>query len=258
VAALPGTLRYAEREARIWSHLWRATVFSGTLSPILFLGAIGVGIGGLVEENTGTVQGLDYLSFVAPGLLVAFSVQRVAGASLWQVMAGHKWFGGFHAAVTTPLRPADVYSGWLTWQVTLAALNAVPFLAVAALLGGIRSPWAVFAVPAAALTTLAFAAALSAYSCTQDTDRNFAGILRLIILPLMLFSGTFFPLENLPAGIRPIAWATPMWHGVELSRGATTGSIGLASAALHVAFLVGFVALGVTWGVRTFTRRLAP
>jgi lipooligosaccharide transport system permease protein len=125
-------------------------------------------------------------------------------------------------------------------------------------LGGIRSPWAVFAIPAAALTALAFAAVLAAYSCTQDTDRNFAGILRLIILPLMLFSGTFFPLENLPAGFRPIAWATPMWHGVELSRGATTGSIELASAGLHVAFLIAFVVLGAMWGVRSFTRRLAP
>lgn len=258
MAALPGTLRYAEREARIWSHLWRGTVFSGVLTPILFLGAIGIGIGGLVEENTGTVQGLDYLSFVAPGLLVAFAVQRVAGNSLWQVMAGHKWFGAYHAAVTTPLRPADVYTGWLTWQISLTAMNAVPFLVIATLLGGVQSGWAVFAVPAAALTALAFAAPLAAYSGTQDTDRNFAGILRLIILPLMLFSGTFFPLENLPVGVRPIAWLTPMWHGVELCRGATTGSIEPGPATLHVAMLIGFIVLGGAWGVRSFTRRLAP
>jgi lipooligosaccharide transport system permease protein len=258
MAALPGTLRYAEREARIWRHLWRGTAFSGWLTPVLFLSAIGVGIGGLVEENTGPVEGLDYIAFVAPGLLVAFSVQRVAANALWQVMAGHKWLGGFHAAVTTPLRPADVYTGYLTWQVAMTLLHAVPFLVVAALLGGVVSGWAVLAVPAAALTALAFAAPLAAYSCTQDTDRNFAGILRLIILPLMLFSGTFFPLENLPVVVRPIAWVTPMWHGVELCRGATTGSIALASAILHVGFLIACVVLGGAWGVRTFTRRLAP
>jgi lipooligosaccharide transport system permease protein len=78
------------------------------------------------------------------------------------------------------------------------------------------------------------------------------------VLPLFMFSGTFFPLENLPAGVRPVAWCTPLWHAVELARGATTGSIGPGAAALHLAYLVALIGLATAWGVRTFTSRLAP
>jgi lipooligosaccharide transport system permease protein len=110
----------------------------------------------------------------------------------------------------------------------------------------------------AALCAVAFAAPLSAFSATQDSDVSFAIIMRLVILPLSLFSGTFFPLENLPAAIRPVAWCTPLWHAAELARGATTGSIGLGAAALHLLVLAAFIGVGAAFGVRTFTRRLAP
>jgi len=134
----------------------------------------------------------------------------------------------------------------------------VPFVAVAALLGGVLSPWGVLAIPVAALCAVAFAAPLSAFSITQESDVSFPIIMRLVILPLSLFSGTFFPLDNLPAGIRPIAWATPLWHAAELARGATTGSIGLVTALAHLAVLAGFIGVGAAFGVRNFTRRLAP
>lgn len=256
--ALPGAILYAEREARVWSRLWRGSVFSGVLMPILFLGAMGLGVGDMVDENAGTIDGLDYLTFVAPGLLVAGAAQNAAGAALWPIAGGMKWLRIYHAAVATPLRPSDVYAGYLTWVGALIGLHAVPFLVVATLFGGVPSPWAVLAIPATVLTALAFCAPLAAFSASQETEDSFPVILRLIVLPLFLFSGTFFPLENLPAGIRPVAWFTPLWHGVELARGATTGSIGLGAAALHVAFLAGCVTLGGIWGARSFTRRLAP
>lgn len=233
------------------------TVFSGVLGPLIFLGALGIGVGGMVEENVGTVAGLDYLAFVAPGLLVAAAVQNMAGAALWEVMAGRKWIGKYHAAAATPLRPSDVYAGFLVWKGALTAMNAASFLVVAALLGGVPSWWGVLAVPATVLCALAFGAPLAAFSCGQDNDMAFAAIIRLFVLPLFLFSGTFFPLEDLPAAVRPVAWFTPLWHGVELSRGATTGSLGLGPALLHVGFLAGWVAVGGAWGVRVFTRRLA-
>jgi lipooligosaccharide transport system permease protein len=251
-------LLYAEHEARVWRRLWRGTLFSGLAMPIMFLGAMGVGLGGLIDERSGTVQGLDYLTFVAPGLLVAGAMQNAAGAALWQVMAGHKWLGGYHAAVATPLRPGDVYGGYLIWMTTWTLMMAVPFMLVAALLGAVPSPWGVLAVPVAGLSALSFSAPLAAFSATQDSDASFPIIIRLIVLPLFMFSGTFFPLENLPAGVRPLAWATPLWHAVELARGATTGSIGLGPAGLHLAYLATVIGLGVAGGVRTFTARLAP
>jgi lipooligosaccharide transport system permease protein len=251
-------LLYAEHDARVWLRLWRGGVFSGLAMPIMFLGAMGVGLGGLVDERSGAVQGVDYLTFVAPGLLVAAAMQNAAGASLWQVMAGHKWLGGYHAAVATPLRPADVYGGYLIWTTAWALLMATPFVLVAALLGAVPSAWGVLAVPVAGLCALSFTAPLAAFSATQDSDASFPIILRLIVLPLFMFSGTFFPLENLPAEVRPVAWATPLWHAVELARGATTGTTTLGAVALHLAYLAAVTGLGAAWGVRTFTRRLAP
>lgn len=250
-------MRYAERELRVWKRLWRGTVFSGVLSPILFLGAMGVGLGGLIDENAGRVDGLDYLVFVAPGLLTGAAMQNVSGAALWNVMGGHKWMGNFRVAALSPLRPQDIYLGYLMWQTVYVAATAVPFLVVAALLGGVPSWWGVLAIPAVGLCALAFAAPLAAYSMTQDSEANFSVLLRLGVMPLFLFSGTFFPLDQLPGLLRPLAWVTPLWHGVELARGATTGSLGLGWAVLHAGVLVAFVAAGIAWGIRASTARLA-
>lgn len=255
--ALPLALRYAEREAHIWRRLWYASFSTGLLLPILFLGAMGIGVGGLVDEHTGTVEGVDYLTFVAPGLLVAAAVQHVTPTALWSILSGHKWMGHLRAAVATPLRPPDIYVGFLTWQGCHAAINAVPFLVVATLFGGVPSAYGVLAIPVTALCTVACAAPLAAYSCSQDRDSGFAAIMRMLVLPLVLFSGVFFPVGNLPVGLRPVAWVSPLWHGVELNRGATTGSIGLLAALGHLAFLVVFLVVSGRWGFRSFTRRLA-
>lgn len=253
---LPVALRYLEREARVWRRLWRGSVFSGLLSPILFLGAMGLGLGGIVDARAGQIDGLDYLSFVAPGLLAASAMMNASGAALWPVVAGHKWMGFYRAATATPLRPRDVYAGYLVWLGLQAALHAVPFLAVAAVLGGVRSPWGALAVPVAALSAMAFAAPLAAYAISQDSDGYFAAIMRLVVLPLFLFSGSFFPVDDLPAGLQPVARVTPLWHAVELCRSLTTGRVDVAIDVLHVSFLLGCIALGATWGFRTFARRL--
>jgi lipooligosaccharide transport system permease protein len=254
---LPAALRYVEREARVWGRLWRGSVFSGLLSPVLFLGAMGLGLGGIVDMRSGPVDGLDYLSFVAPGLLAASAMMSAAGAALWPVVAGHKWMGFYRAATATPLQPRDVYTGYLVWLGLHTALHAAPYVAVAALMGGIPSLWAVLAVPVAALCALAFAAPMAAYAISQDSDVHFAAIMRLVVLPLFLFSGSFFPVDDLPAGLRPVARFTPLWHAVELCRDLTTGRIDLLVDALHLGVLLGCIALGAAWGFRTFPRRLA-
>jgi lipooligosaccharide transport system permease protein len=256
--AVPNALRYVEHEARVWRRLWRGTLFSGMVAPVLFLGAMGVGLGGIVDQRVGTVEGVRYLAFVAPGVLAASAMQNAAGAALWQVVAGHKWTRSFRAATATPLRPSDVYAGYLTWLGTHTALHAAPFVAVAALMGGVASPWGALAVPAAVLCALAFAAPLAAWSISQESETHFAAVMRLVIQPLYLFSGTFFPLQNLPTGVEAVARVTPLWHAIELCRGATTGTIEPATAALHTVVLLGFVVVGALWGVRTFTQRLSP
>ncbi len=130
VDALP-MLRVAEREARVFSTVLHTLVLTGVLMPLLFLGAMGIGLGGLVDENQGTVDGVEYLVFVAPGILAATAFQGAAGESLWRVMAGIKWVKSFHAAAATPLSPGQVYAGYQTWIVARTLVNSALFVAVA-------------------------------------------------------------------------------------------------------------------------------
>jgi lipooligosaccharide transport system permease protein len=150
-----------------------------------------------------------------------------------------------------------VYGGYLVWMACRLSVNAVFFLIVAALLGGVPSPWGVLAIPAAVAGALALAAPLVAYSAGRESDVSFPIIFRVLVVPLFLFSGTFFAIDQLPAGIRPLAWASPLWHAVELARGATTGDLALLPAAGHAAFLAACITAGWMWGTRVYTRRLA-
>ncbi len=250
-------LRVVEREARVFRRLWRGTVFSAFVTPVLFLAALGLGLGGLVDEGGGRVAGLPYLVFVTPGLLAATAMQTAAGDALWPVLVGAKWARTFHAMVATPLRPSDVYTGLMAWTALRTTLSATMFVVVGAALGGVPSAWGLLAVPAAVLCGSAFFAPLAAYSATQHTEVAFPLIMRLGVMPLFLFSGTFFPVDQLPGWAQPVALASPLWHGVELARSATTGTFDGSGAVGHVLVLVGVLALGWYTGTRTWTRRLA-
>jgi lipooligosaccharide transport system permease protein len=249
--------RVAEREARIWVRAWKTTAITGILTPLLFLGAMGIGLGGLIDDNSGDIEGLSYLVFVTPGILAAASLQTAAGDTMWPVMGQIKWMKTAHAAAATPLRPADVYGGYVVWTACKLSINAVFFLVVATLLGGVPSAWGVLAIPAAVAGALAIGAPLAAYSAGRESDVSFPIIFRVLVMPLFLFSGTFFAVSQLPAAIRPLAWVSPLWHAVELARAATTGDIELLPAAGHVAFLAACITAGWMWGTRVYTRRLA-
>jgi lipooligosaccharide transport system permease protein len=176
---------------------------------------------------------------------------------MWPVMGGHKWSRQYHAMVAAPLTPAAVYQGVVAWASIRTAMSAGAFLVVAVLLGGIKSPWAVLALPAAVLTGIAFASITAAFSVTQNDDLKFPLIMRLGVQPLFLLSGTFFPVRQLPDRIEWLAWLSPLWHGVELCRGACRGELQASRGAIHVAVLVACAVAGGQWGRATFTRRLA-
>ena len=250
--------RVVEREARVWLRLWHGLAFSMFVQPALYLAAMGLGLGQLVDAHSGTVAGLPYLDFVAPGLLVASSMQLAAGEGMWPVLAGVKWIRFFHGVVATPIRPGEVYIGHIVWVSIRTMLSASAFLIVAAVLGAIESPWGVLAIPAAALTGAAFMAPISAFSVTQDSDVSFPMMMRLGVLPLFLFSGTFFPISQLPRGLEVLAVFSPLWHGVELARAATTGTFDGPAILFHIAFLSACVAIGAYYGTRNFARRLYP
>lgn len=249
-------LRALERELRIYRRMWRGSAFTAFLAPALYLTAMGLGLGSLVDENSGDVEGLSYLVFVTPGLLVATAMQLAASDSLWPILGGLKWLRTFHGQAATPLGPGDILTGLLAFTGFRALLSAVVFLVVAAALGGVVAWTAPFAALAAVLTALAFAAPFAAFSSTQETDIGFSIVMRLVVLPLFLFSGTFFPVSQLPGWLQPLAWLSPLWHGVELARAATTGQGDALLLAIHALVLCGVILAGWRIGVGTFTKRL--
>ena len=257
LAAWP-PLRQAEREARIWVRTWKGAAVNGLLTPLLFLGAMGLGLGGLIDDNAGgrSVDGLAYLTFVTPGILAAAALQSAAGDALWPVMSGIKWTKTFHAAAATPLGPGDVLGGYLIWSAARLTLNSVAFLAIAAVLGGVPSWWGLLAIPAAVAGGMALSAPLAAYTSRQDSDLSFPIIMRIVVMPMFLFSGTFFAVDQLPAVLRPVAWVTPLFHAVELCRGFTTGQVDALAVVGHTAFLAACIAGGWWLGAREFARRL--
>jgi lipooligosaccharide transport system permease protein len=252
-----GSRRVFERQVRVYRKLWRGSLLSHFAMPLLFLGAMGVGLGPIVDDRTSSVAGLDYLTFIAPGLLAFMVAQTAAGDALWPVMAGHKWLGFYHGTVATPIKPTEVFSGYMLWLGAYTGVIAALFLSAAAVLGGVDSAWAPLAIPAAVLGALCFACPFAGFAMNRENDFGFAALLRLVVMPAAMFSGSFFPVTELPTGLRPLVLLSPLYHSIELCRSATTGDVRSAAAVVaHVAFLVAVIAVSSVYARRAFRRRL--
>jgi len=176
--------------------------------------------------------------------------------STWPVMGSFKWTRSYFAMAATPLGPTSILAGHQLFIATRILVSGTAYLAVIAALGGIQSWAAVFAVPAALLTGLAFSAPIAAFAATAESDTAFSTIFRFGVLPMFLFSGTFFPVSRLPTVLQWVAYATPLWHGVDLCRGLVLGTIGGIPALGHVAYLLAWIVVGVAAGRVTYARRL--
>ncbi|CAN5766145.1 ABC transporter permease [soil metagenome] len=250
-------LRVYEHHLLVYRRTYRGSLFISFLSPVLFLFAMGLGLGTLVDANNPQgVQGISYLVFLAPGLLAATAMQTAAFESTYPIMAGMVWMKTFDAMVTTPIEPRSVVFGQLAWATTRLTLVCSVFLLVIFLFGAATFPSALLALPFAVLTGLAFAAPIQAFAATQKNDTVFNAIFRFGITPLFIFSGTFFPIEQLPVFLQPIAWVTPLFHGVALTRGAALGTLEVTGTLIHLGVLLAFVVAGVIASFVTFRRRL--
>jgi lipooligosaccharide transport system permease protein len=246
---------------RAWQYrrTFRASVFGSFVQPALFLAAMGLGLGGYVDRTGSSVLGgLSYLQFLAPGLLASAMMQTGANEGMFPIMGGLQWNRTFHAMFATPIRPRDIAMGNVVWMALRLGLVAVVFTAVIVAFGAAPSPLTVLAVPSAVLAGLAFSAPIMAFSATQRTPDRFATIYRFGVTPLFLFSGTFFPISGLPHEIQPLAWLSPLWHGVELCRSFMLGTFAqdLGVNLAHAAILVVLVIVGTVVGVRTIGTRL--
>lgn len=248
-------LRAYEYWLMSYRRVWRGSVVSTLLNPVLYLTALGVGLGKLVNKGSHPL-GVSYVAFVAPGLLAAVAMQIAAFESSYPVMASIKWTRQYHAMLATPLRVRDVLYGHLLYIVSRVTVSTGIYLAVLALFGALKSPLAVLAWPSAVLIGLAFAAPISAIAAWAKKDNVFSSLFRFGITPLFLFSGTFFPVSRLPVGLRQLAYATPLWHGVDLCRRLTLGTATWGLSLVHVAYLLAFAGAGIWLALRSYTRTL--
>lgn len=241
--------------ARKW---WVSLVTVSFLQPVLYLLGIGFGLGALVDSGGNNPGGVPYAAYVASGVLAGSAMQSAFGEAAWPVLGAVKWQRQYHAQLATPPKVRDVLTGHLVFMAVRLLVTVLAFWLVMVVFGLVQWPTAPLAVLAATLTGLAFAAPITAFSVTVDSDRAFALLLRFVIIPTFLFAGVFFPVSGLPVWVQPVVWVTPLWHGVELSRAASLGT-GMAPPVLlgHVAYLLAFVVGGYLLAMRTFARRLS-
>jgi len=240
----------------VYKRTWRGSIIGRFLSPLFFLLSMGVGLGALVDDRAGGVDGTPYLQFVVPAIVATQAMWVAMGESTYQVLGYIKWNMGYHAMLATPLGVRDILVGHLLSIVGHLTVATAIFMAVAALFGGFSSWWALLCLTIAVLTGMAFTVPIFAFTARQEGDSGFNILFRWVMTPLMLFSGTFFPISQLPGWMQPLAWVTPLWHGVESSRQVATGQVDWPLLALHLLVLVAFVAVGWVLAVRSFTKRL--
>jgi lipooligosaccharide transport system permease protein len=202
---------------------------------------------------------VPYIVFLAPALLVSTVMQGAAFEGTFPIIGGFHWNRRYHAMFATPLTPDAIAFGQIAWTATRSTMVGTIFCFVIILFGAAGSPGILWAIPIGTLTGLAFAAPIAAYMTTQRDVVSFNSIWRFGITPLFLFSGTFFPIEQLPEAIRWIAWLLPLWHGVFLARGASLGLLGTEPllSLLHLVILTAFAVGGVVAMFIMFRRKLA-
>ncbi len=242
----------------VYRRTWRGSVATSFLEPLGYLVAMGVGLGSFVNggKPSAALGGIDYLSFIAPALMASVAMQIAMSECTYTVMSRVKWSPVFQAMLSTPLRPRDVIAGQLAYASARAALSCTVFLVFMVLFGIPLSGWAILMIPAGTLVGAAFAAALTAVAVHTDTDSTFSLVYRLALFPMFLFSGSFFPVSQLPRAIEWLAYVTPLWHGVDLCRQLSTGDIRWPALIAHLIYLSAWVLAGFWLAARLLAKRL--
>jgi lipooligosaccharide transport system permease protein len=250
------------RNALVYRRMWKSSAVVTVLMPTMYLAAMGLGVGALVDRGPAVLPGgVPYLAFLAPGLMAATCLQSASLEASWPVSGRLLWQRTYAAMHATSLGVADIVVGelgWIALRIGLVALtySVVSALFIAGTTGAAPSARMLLAVPASVLTGLAMGAPVMAYAFTLTRGQNFNVLHRFIVMPLFLFSGTFFPVSRLPRALQAVALATPLYHGVELSRGLALNTATWLTALGHLAYLGGLAAAGAWLAVRTLREKL--
>lgn len=260
--APPGRVALVLRQVEYWrtvyARTWRGSAITSFVTPLFYVAAMGLLLGGFVDSGGSDLEGAPtYLAYIAPGLLAAHVMQIASGEVMWPVFGAIKWNKTYIGMIATPLGVPDIVAAHLMYCLFRVATTAAAFMVVLAFFG-VYDSWfgalAAFAVQL--LIGLAFGAILYAYTAGLKSEAGFSLIYRVVVVPLFLFSGAFFPISNLSAPLEWLARITPLWHGVDLTRMLTLGNLDGSAALVHVAYLAVMTAVGWYLSVRRLRRRL--
>ena len=265
VAAAARTRRYgswyvAEHRFRVMRSYAQTVLFTAVGSPLIYLYAMGVGLASLVDGNLGdnAVNGVSYLAFLAPALLASSAIAVASEEFTYPIMLGFKWNPTFFGMNASSIQPGQIINGIVISVAVRMLLTCAIFYVFMLVFKAVPGSLGFIAVLVALLTGLAFGALVMAYTATlKDDTGQLAMLQRFVILPMTLFSGTFFPLDVLPPYLRWIGWISPLWHGTELSRVFAYGRPEpIWLSVVHVLYLAALLAIGWVWARRLTLRRL--
>jgi lipooligosaccharide transport system permease protein len=265
VAAAARPRRYgawyiAEHRFRVMRSYLQTVIATGIGSPLLYLYALGVGLATIVDQNLGAdaVDGVSYLVFVAPALLCSAAITVASEEFSYPIMLGYKWNPVFYGMNATPIQPGQIIDGIVISVAARILGTCGVYYLFMLLFGAVPSTIGFVTVFIATLTGFAFGALLMAYVSTLEEDTGqLAMVMRFVVLPMTLFSGTFFPLTQLPIWLQWIGWISPLWHGTELSRVFAYGyPEPIWLTVTHVLYLIALFAVGWIAARATAVRRL--
>ena len=248
----------------IWHQLlrtrrtWWSVVVSGIVQPTMFLLAIGAGIGSQIDDTELARLGADsYFAWIGPGILAVSAMQVASTEALWPTMGMLRWQGTYRAVLRSPIGVGTLGAAHAVWLAVRSVVTATCFLVVLAVAGVASSAWALTIPLLGGLIGLAHGAPIAAFTASQENENSFAAISRVVIFPLFIFSGAFFPVDEMPAAFATGARFTPTWHGVQAARHLTSGEV-TAHTIGHVGLLAGLALVGVFLVHRSFTRNVEP
>ncbi len=247
--SLPGAWRYWHRNVMVFRRIWLLGIMAWFAEPVIYLVAMGLGLGRYLES----VEGIEYINFIAPGLLAVSTMFGATFSVTWDAWFKMERTGVYHAAASTPISFEDVALGEILWGATRATIYGSAFAVIATLFGVFGSWWGLLTIPAIALVGLVFAITGLIYSYTIQRVDYLAYYWTLFITPMFMFAGVFFPLERLPDWVRTIAWFMPLHHAANLMRALMTR--GDPAAALGAALWLITVAVALVLGPPLILRR---
>ena len=249
--------RLVERNIMVYRHQW-IIILSGVFEPIFYLIGIGLGLGGIVGNvPPELVQGreISYVAYVAPALLATAAMNGAVFETIFNVFFKLNYAKTYDGVLATPMGITEIALGEMLWALMRALLYAIAMFVIMLVFGLVLSPWGILLVPAALLAAAAFAAAGLAGTSYLRTVNDFDVPMGLVVMPMFLFSGTFFPVSFYPWPIQVFMQATPLYHGISLIRGLSLGTLGVAQLWDFV-YLAIFFAICMWIAMRQMERKL--